>query len=80
MGSDIDNSALELHIAEAIARTPHLAALVDEFYFEYHFDVKVEGLNNGWTRDNGMADKTVDDALHLMHRMRRQGIRSHFWV
>ena len=35
---DVDNSDVELSIVEAIAASPELANLVDELFFEYHFD------------------------------------------
>lgn len=73
---DIDNNPIELSIVEAIAASPTLAALVDELFFEFHFEF--DGLNFGW-RDSGIGH-TVDHAVHLMYRLRSLGIRAHFWV
>ena len=73
---DIDGGP-ELNIVEAIAERPELAQLVDELFFEYHFDF--DGINFGW----GFGPwhrKTVDTALDLMRRLREAGIRSHFWI
>ena len=83
---DIDGSMdTELHIVNAIADTPALARLVDEVYFEYHFYAKdIPG--SGWQMQNTNKSRarytntTVDDALELMQRLRRRGVRSHFWV
>lgn len=70
----------ELQIAQAIATRPHLARLVDEIYFEYHF--YMDGLSFGWGRDWAKlkALGNVDDALGLMRKLRQQGIRAHFWI
>ena len=72
---DVDHSTLERQLVEAIAQTPELSRLVDEVIFEFHFSVQP---NFGWGNSGGNA--TVDDALRLMLELRRQGIRSHFWI
>ena len=71
---DIDGGP-ELEIAYGIANRPELAELVDEFFFEYHFDF--EGNKFGWGAPPPIA---VDEAIKLMHHLRAVGIRSHFWV
>ena len=77
---DIDTPAAELTIMEAIADRPEIAALVDEIFFEYHF--YFDGINwpLGWGDVNRTKQGTVDDAVHLMHKLRTLGIRSHFWI
>lgn len=85
---DIDTPAAELTIMEAIADRPEIAALVDELFFEYHFDF--DGLDFGWHirrpgarrrfRYDTVSNASVDDALGLMRRLREAGVRSHFWV
>ena len=72
---DIDTSAIELAIVEAIAERPEIAALIDELYFEYHF--YFDGHNFGW---GGHVSGDVDTAVSLMHRLRTLGIRAHFWI
>lgn len=74
---DIDHSPTELSIVEAIAEDASLAALVDELWFEYHFRFDV-GVEFGWKQSH--FNRTVDDALRLMGRLRSRGIRSHFWI
>ena len=60
-----------------IANDDGLLALVDELFFEYHF--RYDGSHNfGWGKLG--KGQTVDDALRLMYRLRRAGIRSHFWI
>ena len=69
----------ELNIAHAIANSRHLAALVDEIFFEYHF--WFDGLNFGWGLDHALKKQgNVDDALKLMLKLRNRGIRAHFWI
>ena len=72
---DIDTPSAELVIMEAIAESPEIAALIDELYFEYHFDF--DGINFGWGEQ---VSGDVDTALGLMRRLRELGVRSHFWI
>ena len=72
---DIDGGP-EVEIVRAIAHTPWLARLVDELFFEFHFDF--DQIEFGWY---GIGKQhSVDDALQLMHSLRKVGIRSHFWI
>jgi len=78
---DIDHVPVELPIVRGIARRPELSALVDEVFFEYHFDF--DGLDFGWRSQPGgvnHVNDTVDDALALMSELRRAGVRSHYWI
>jgi len=78
---DIDHVAVELPIVKGIARRSDITALVDEVYFEYHFDF--DDLDFGWHSQKGgesHVNDTVDDALALMSELRRAGVRSHFWI
>ena len=72
----------EVAIAEVIAAQPELVRLIDEFYFEYHY--WFDGLNFGWGNiPQPSASKpgpTVDTALNLMGRLRKAGVRAHFWI
>jgi hypothetical protein len=72
----------EVAIAETIAAMPELSHLIDEFYFEYHF--YFDGRNFGWgSLPKPTADKPgpdVDSALSLMARLRKAGVRAHFWI
>ena len=72
---NMNTSASDLTIVEAIAERPEIAALIDELYFEYHF--YYDGHNFGW--DDGVHGD-VDTAMGLMHRLRALGVRSHFWI
>ena len=61
----------------AIAADARLLALVDELWFEYHFQFD-RGVEFGWK--NSHFNRTVDDALRLMSTLRSRGVRAHFWV
>ena len=74
---DIDGGS-ELEVVEAIANRPELSRLVDEIFFEYHFDY--DGVFFGWGKDVILKNKNVDDAIGLLHRLRAAGVRSHFWI
>ena len=72
---DIDGGP-EMEIVRKIADTPELAELIDELFFECHFEF--DGLDFGWGSSPGMA--TVDECLAVMFQLRAKGIRAHFWV
>ena len=73
---DIDTPDVEIRILDVVERHAHL---VDELFFEYHF--WLDGLDFGWglkRKTPGIANVTT--ALHTMQRLRKKGIRAHFWV
>jgi len=81
---DIDGDP-ELELVSRVADDEGgIAALVDELYFEYHY--YFDGLNFGWLTHRGgrnyakWGNRTVDQALALMQRLRYRGVRAHFWV
>ncbi len=79
---DIDTPEVEIPMALQIAHSPHLASLIDEFFFELHFRCEIM-MYCGW------HDKMPEQfhglkldrphAMELFQKMRRQGIRAHFW-
>jgi len=79
---DIDTPGIEISIIHALLNDAYLASLVDELFFEYHF--YEAHWYPGWffTREQLRSGTipNVDDALELMQRLRRMGIRAHFWV
>ncbi len=73
---DIDHSPTELEIVDVIFELPHL---VDEFFFEYHFHF--DNLNFGWGRLQQLRKThNATTAIDLMHRLRRAGVRAHYWI
>ena len=85
MKVDVDNSAVEESVVWAIANDPHLASLVDELFFEYHFYGE-PNFSFGWGNKSdprhafSWTNATVATALRLMHKLRHVGVRSHFWI
>ena len=78
---DIDHVPTEIPLVQAIADRKDISRLVDEIFFEYHF--YFDNLDFGWQTQHGggsYTTKTVDDALALMQKLRRRGIRSHWWI
>jgi len=73
---DIDGGP-EMEIVHAIAARPELSSLIDVLFLEYHF--KEPGLNGYWG-DTKIASSNVDTAIRLMSRLRKSGIRAHFWI
>jgi len=45
---DIDTPKLEFRIVHKLLKRARVMHLIDELFFEYHFDIKREGLRNGW--------------------------------
>jgi len=75
---DIDTPEIENPIIEAIASRPELSALVDELFFEYHSAEVNYRMYRKASRPATMH--TTSQAVSTMTRLRRLGIRSHFWV
>ena len=73
---DVDNAPIELSVVRSIVDDPSLYEVIDELFFEYHFNF--DGINFGWGGTDLGSD--VDDALALMRALRERGIRAHFWV
>jgi len=79
---DIDGGP-EMEIVQAIAARPELYRLVDEMFFEYHYNYdNVE--NFGWGEEKPVGSieigSSVDTAMELMQKLRSRGIRAHFWI
>jgi len=79
---DIDHWPAEsefLHELRTNARGTNASLLVDEFFFEYHFQTPLEPeLHTYWPgRTRGGS---VDDALAAMRELREMGVRAHFWI
>merc|ERR1712194_99870 len=78
---DIDDGP-EMEIIWAIAARPELSALIDELFFEFHFDeerVPGEFINHEWVNAK-VRGTNVDTAIGLMAHLRKLGIRAHFWI
>jgi hypothetical protein len=80
---DIDNTDVELTVIKGILERPEISRLVDELYFEYHYNM--DGLNFGWGANvgqdkDGKVTHDVDTAIKLMADLRKKGIRAHFWI
>lgn len=75
---DVDNSEVEYSIVQAILETPGVADLIDEFFFEFHFQYD-PGTDLARFWGPGLTKK-VDEALVTMQQLRDRGIRAHFWV
>jgi hypothetical protein len=61
-------------------RKTNASLLIDELFFEYHFNnAKETNLNAYWGGVN-LRGGSIDDAMLLMHDLRSKGIRAHFWI
>jgi hypothetical protein len=74
---DIDTPDIEVALAEQILDSgdPRLAKIIDHFYLEHH--VYMEELSSNW---GGTMQGSIQDSLHLFHRLRQAGVAAHFWV
>ena len=73
---DIDTPVVESAILDRIEAH---ADLIDELFFEWHF--WFDGMNFGWgTLDHLRTTTNVSTVVRRMQRLRRAGIRAHFWV
>jgi len=73
---DIDNSPIEHQFIEQLLADPDLLALIDDFYFEHHVNVKEMHLN--WQTQN--EPQSLADTYRLFRKFREAGVRAHAWV
>ena len=71
---DVDNSAVELALTEQLISNATLLALVDEFFFEDHVDVRE--MHTVWSEFIG-SGRTLRDSYELFGRLRAAGVRAH---
>jgi hypothetical protein len=77
---DIDTPSDEIPIALDILANPDIAELIDEFFFELHFNCPL--LKGCWgSLPESVAGLKLDriTAMNLFQKYRQMGIRSHFW-
>ena len=76
---DIDTPTVEIPIALDILANPDIAELIDEFFFELHFNCPL--MKGCWgTIPESVAGLKVEciTAMKLFQKYRLMGIRSHF--
>jgi hypothetical protein len=77
---DIDTPTVEVPIALDILANPDVAELIDEFFFELHFNCPL--LKGCWgpvpESTSGLKLDRIS-AMNLFQKYRTMGIRSHFW-
>lgn len=71
---DIDTPEIEMSILHSILNNKDLSELIDEFFFEYHYESPIMAKYWGHT-----GEKNLAAALKLFQTLRRKGIRAHFW-
>lgn len=72
---DIDNNEIEKQIMGPMLDDENMRSLVDEVFFEYHFQ-------SAWMRTVGWGDtqeSSLKGALTWFQAFRHAGIRIHFW-
>ena len=81
---DVDHPSVEIPEFLDILFDEHLAKLIDEFFFEFHFNCVL--LFKTWGFDDQSRNYTQNalllDRLHAMdsfRRLRVSGVRAHFW-
>lgn len=77
---DVDTTNIELPIALAILRDPKFTRLVDEFFFELHYNCPILGPE--WKARGPDFDGlklNLDGAFNYFTQVREAGIRAHFW-
>ena len=73
---DIDHTETEMEIIKVLEENAHL---IDELFFEYHY--YFDGKHFGWgINQHKKPYHNATSAISLMTRLRKKGIRSHFWI
>jgi hypothetical protein len=76
---DIDTPNLENPLVNTLANNPEYGQLVDEIFFEHH--VYMDGMNIwGGETMNRARPPNIDHSLALFRKLRKLGIRAHFWI
>ncbi len=73
---DIDNTPIEEQFIAQLMGDESLSALVDEMFFEHHYNMEPL-VTLGW---GGGLNKTMDDSAKIFLGLRRKGVRIHVWV
>jgi hypothetical protein len=76
---DIDNSKVELPFINQILTDKSISSLIDELYFEHHFNMEPM-VHNGWWTSGTESGQTMVDSAKLFLGLRNLGIRAHVWV
>jgi hypothetical protein len=80
---DVDNEDVEIPIAMRIASDPTVYSLIDEFFFELHFNRELLTPSREWANGvpqerHGLQMDRVG-AMDLFIKMRGNGVRAHYW-
>lgn len=69
----------ELSLLDQLLNDPDLYSLVDEFFFEYHYDCAI--MNEIWHSGgpSTFPEESRETAMKAFRRLRELGIRSHIW-
>jgi hypothetical protein len=76
---DIDNSPVELQFINQIMENASLSSLIDELYFEHHFNMHPM-IELGWVASGSESGMTMVDSARIFTGMRNRGIRAHVWL
>lgn len=77
---DIDSPLIEIPIALQIASNPKLANLIDEFFFELHFQCELMKGCWGYVPEQILGLRLDrHSSMQLFLKYRQLGIRAHFW-
>ena len=81
---DIDTPQIEIPIALQIAEDEEVASLIDEFFYELHFRCEIM-MPCAWSWDSSIPESLHGVALDrhsamlFFQKMRKRGVRAHFW-
>jgi len=72
---DIDTPWVEVPLVRQLLKSPAIAQVLDEFFFEHH----VHGLmqEQGWGEN---VNGTFADSYEMFAHLRRMGVRAHSWI
>jgi hypothetical protein len=76
---DIDNSKVELPFIDQILTDKSISSLIDELYFEHHYNMQPLTVG-GWGTSGSESGQTMVDSAKIFLGLRQLGIRAHVWV
>ena len=72
---DIDNSEIEIALADQLVKDSRFDKLIDQFFFEHHFHMREVAPN--WGSSMGGNAKA---SIELFRTLRTKGIPAQYWV
>jgi len=78
---DVDTPGIEIPIALEVLSNPVINSLVDEFFFEFHFQDEFMAPPSEWSNlaAHGNFSLSREGIMNYFLNLRKTGVRAHYW-